>query len=58
MEQWYAVYTKPTKEQVATDNLLRQGFRCFFPRIKQVRKKAGKNKIVLLRSFHDIFLYV
>ena len=28
---WFAVYTKPRQEQVARENLERQGFRCFLP---------------------------
>ena len=28
---WFAVYTKPRQEQVALENLERQGFRCFLP---------------------------
>ena len=28
---WFAVYTKPRQEQVALENLERQGFSCFLP---------------------------
>jgi len=28
---WFAVYAKPRREQIAKDNLERQGFRCFLP---------------------------
>jgi transcriptional antiterminator RfaH len=28
---WFTVYTKPRQEQVALENLERQGFRCFLP---------------------------
>ena len=28
---WFAVYTKPRQEEIARENLVRQGFRCFLP---------------------------
>jgi transcriptional antiterminator RfaH len=28
---WFAVFTKPRQEQIAKENLERQGFRCFLP---------------------------
>ncbi len=28
---WYTVYTKPRQEQIALENLERQGFHCFLP---------------------------
>ena len=28
---WFAVYTKPRQEQIALENLERQGFQCFLP---------------------------
>jgi transcriptional antiterminator RfaH len=28
---WFAVYTKPRQENIAQENLERQGFRCFLP---------------------------
>ena len=28
---WFAVYTKPRQEQIALENLERQGFHCFLP---------------------------
>lgn len=39
MTHWYAVYTKPRKEALAEENLRRQGFEVYYPRIKQERRR-------------------
>lgn len=35
MDSWYAVQTKPRAEDVARDNLARQGFRCLLPKLRR-----------------------
>jgi transcriptional antiterminator RfaH len=42
MSDWYAVFTKPRKEGVARDNLERQGFTAYLPRIRQPRHRRGQ----------------
>lgn len=42
MQSWYAVYTKPKQEAVAEQNLVRQDFETYLPRIKEVRRRRGK----------------
>lgn len=37
MRQWYVVHTKPRQEAVAIDNLLRQGYATYCPRIVRAR---------------------
>lgn len=37
MRQWYVVHTKPRKEAVAIDNLRRQGYAIYCPRIVRAR---------------------
>lgn len=39
---WYVVHTKPRQEQLATENLLRQAYRVYFPKIKQVKRSRGR----------------
>lgn len=39
---WYCVHTKPRSEAVALENLQRQGFRCFLPRIRRSRVTSGR----------------
>jgi transcriptional antiterminator RfaH len=42
MLRWYLIYTKPSGESVACDNLARQGFYVYFPRLLQPAKRAGR----------------
>ncbi len=41
-ECWYAVCCKPRQESVAEENLLRQGFRVYLPRIRIRQRQRGK----------------
>ena len=40
-ERWYAVCCKPRQESVAEENLLRQGFRVYLPRIRIRQRRRG-----------------
>lgn len=42
MEHWYAVHTKARDEMLAEENLHRQGFHTFLPRIKATRRRRGR----------------
>ena len=35
MLRWYLIHTKPSREALAQDNLERQGFEVYYPRLKQ-----------------------
>jgi transcriptional antiterminator RfaH len=39
---WYVIHTKPRQEQLAAENLLRQSYRVYFPKIKQVKRNRGR----------------
>ena len=41
MQHWYAVQTKPRQETVAEENLRRQAFHTYFPRIKRPKHRRG-----------------
>ena len=41
MQHWYAVFTKPKREQVAAENLRRQGFHVYLPRLRHRRRRRG-----------------
>lgn len=41
-EHWYAVHCKPRQEAVAEENLLRQGYRTYLPRICNARRRKGQ----------------
>lgn len=42
MEHWYAVHTKARDEKLAEENLQRQGFATFLPRIKGSKRRRGR----------------
>jgi len=42
MDYWYAVCCKPRQEVVAEENLLRQGYRVYLPRIQSTRRRRGQ----------------
>lgn len=42
MNDWYVVQTKPKKETVAVDNLVRQGYITYFPQIVQVKRRRQR----------------
>ena len=41
-ERWYAVSCKPRQEAVAEENLLRQGFHTYLPRIRMRQRRRGQ----------------
>jgi transcriptional antiterminator RfaH len=41
-ERWYAVCCKPRQEAVAEENLLRQGFNVYLPRIRMRQRRRGQ----------------
>jgi len=41
IERWYAVTCKPRQEAVAEENLLRQGFHVYLPRIRIRQRRRG-----------------
>lgn len=46
MQAWYIVHTKVRQEQIAFDNLQRQSFECFLPRIRVEKIRRGKVALV------------
>lgn len=44
---WYVVHTKARQEQPACDNLARQGYKVYFPRIKVIKRVRGQQGAVL-----------
>ncbi len=44
MEQWYVVRSKPRQEQVALENLQRQDYQCFYPRLRTMKRVRGKRQ--------------
>lgn len=44
---WYVVHTKARQEQPACDNLARQGYTVYFPRIKVIKRVRGQHQAML-----------
>jgi len=42
MARWYTVYTKPRKEPVAEENLRRQGYEVYLPRLQRTRRRRNR----------------
>ena len=41
VEAWYLIYTKPRRERAALENLERQGYQAYLPRVR-VRRRVGQ----------------
>lgn len=46
-QHWYVVHTKPRQEEIARENLLRQGYTVYLPRIRLFKHLRGKQQIRL-----------
>ena len=42
IERWFAVCCKPRQETVAEENLLRQGFQVYLPRVRMRQRRRGQ----------------
>lgn len=42
MLAWYLVYSKPRQEDLALENLARQGYEAYLPRIRNRRRRLGR----------------
>ena len=42
LKQWFVVYTKPSQETLAEENLKRQGYEVYYPRIKHECRRRGR----------------
>ena len=50
-KNWYLVYTKPRKEEVAADNLIRQGYEVFLPKLRETKQRNRRLKEKLVPLF-------
>ena len=57
MKQWFAIHTKPRQEAVAEENLIRQGFDVYCPRIQHEKLKRGK-RVKLIEAMFPRYLFV
>jgi len=54
---WYLVYTKPRQEKLAQENLERQGYVTYLPRIYQARRRNGRH-IKTIEAFFPRYLFI
>ena len=57
MDKWYVIQAKPRQEAIACENLKRQGFYCFYPRIRQRKRRHGKIA-QLLEAYFPGYLFI
>jgi len=54
---WYLIYTKARQELVAQENLERQGFMTYLPRIERIKKGNGK-RVSRIEAFFPRYLFI
>ena len=54
---WYLVYTKTRQENLAQENLQRQGYETYLPRIYQSRRRNGRH-IKTIEAFFPRYLFI
>ena len=54
---WYLVYTKPRQENLAQENLQRQGYETYLPRVYQVRRRSGRY-VKTIEAFFPRYLFI
>ena len=47
VKSWYLVYTKPRQETIAQENLQRQDYGVYLPKVRQMRRRRGKQEAVV-----------
>ncbi len=57
MKKWLAIHSKPRQENTAEENLIRQGFEVYCPKIRMERKTRGK-RIKVIEALFPRYLFV
>ena len=57
IERWYAVCCKPRQESVAEENLLRQGFQVYLPRIR-IRQRRRRQWIDAVEVLFPRYIFI
>ncbi len=55
---WFAVVTKPRQEQIAMENLLRQGFECFLPMAQNPYQRRSNNHKRIIEPLFPRYLFL
>ncbi len=56
-ESWYLVYAKPRQEEIARENLERQGYAVYLPRATQSRRRAGR-RLTVVEPLFPRYLFI
>ena len=54
---WYLVYTKPRQEGVAQENLVRQAYVAYLPRVRHMRKRQGR-QVAVIEPLFPRYLFI
>lgn len=58
MGNWYVIHSKARQESIAQENLQRQGFRTFLPKLARHKRLRGKKTLVIEPMFpRYLFVY-
>lgn len=57
VEAWYLIYTKPRRERAALENLERQGYQAYLPRVR-VRRRVGGRYAALVEPMFPRYLFL
>jgi transcriptional antiterminator RfaH len=55
---WFAVVTKPRQEQIALQNLQRQGFECFLPMAENPYQRRSKKQQKIIEPLFPRYLFI
>jgi len=55
---WFAVVTKPRQEQIALENLARQGFECFLPMAENPYQRRSKKQKPIVEPLFPRYLFL
>ena len=55
---WFAVVTKPRQEQIALQNLQRQGFSCFLPMAENPYQRRSKKQQKIIEPLFPRYLFL
>jgi len=55
---WFAVVSKPRQEQIALDNLQRQGFECFLPMAENPYQRRSKKHLKIIEPLFPRYLFL
>ena len=57
VKRWYLVYSKPRQEDVAKQNLQRQGYETYLPMVRFARRRLGR-RIIKIEPMFPRYLFI